>query len=261
MNARRYGYLYLTTNLETGRMYVGVRRGAFKPRYFGSGLALKRTIKKYGEDVFFVRVLGWADTMTELGEMEKKAIAEYRAIYGREGLYNISEGGYPWGGGMNGVSPTVATRKKLSDSLTGIPRTPEWRARISVALQGHEVSDETRKKMSLAKIGKPKSVPVSQETRAKLRAANLGKVLTPEHRLNLSIAHLGNTSAVGSIRTPEMRRAIGDRRRGTRTPEAAKAKISASLQGRILSETHRENLRQAALRQWAEKRRVDALPA
>ena len=47
----RYGYVYLTTNLVNGKMYVGKKANKyFRPMYLGSGTVLAKAIKKYGND-------------------------------------------------------------------------------------------------------------------------------------------------------------------------------------------------------------------
>lgn len=41
----KYGYVYLTTNLVNGRVYVGKRQGEFTSKYLGSGRVLELAIK------------------------------------------------------------------------------------------------------------------------------------------------------------------------------------------------------------------------
>ena len=55
-------------------------------------------------------------------------------------------------------------------------------------------TDETRAKMSRAKLGKKRS-PFTVETRAKLSAAQLGKTHTAETRAKMSASHRANIAA------------------------------------------------------------------
>jgi hypothetical protein len=40
------GYIYKTTNLKNGKIYVGQRSRIFNPKYLGSGMLIKRAIVK-----------------------------------------------------------------------------------------------------------------------------------------------------------------------------------------------------------------------
>ena len=85
----------------------------------------------------------------------------------------------------------VLRRQKLSSSLKGntcalgAVRSVETRAKMSASKMGHSVSPETRRKISLAGIGRPgsnKGKKFSIETRQKLRTAKLGKPWTEARR-------------------------------------------------------------------------------
>ena len=54
-----YGYVYKTTNLINGRIYIGKHHGGILPGYLGSGLLLKRAIRKYGRENFRLEVLSY----------------------------------------------------------------------------------------------------------------------------------------------------------------------------------------------------------
>ena len=88
-----YGYIYKTTDLENQKVYIGKRKGVFNPNYFGSGLIIKRSIKKNGTGKFKVEIITYLHTQEQLSEFEKFVIEKYREILGRDRLYNISDGG------------------------------------------------------------------------------------------------------------------------------------------------------------------------
>ena len=63
------------------------------------------------------------------------------------------------------------TRKKISETLKKHKKTKEHLLNIGKALKGREILPEWRKKMSIARLGKPapwNSYPRSDETRMKL---------------------------------------------------------------------------------------------
>lgn len=94
-----YGYIYKTTNLINGKIYIGKRKGKFTLKYLGSGVFIKQSIKKYGKKQFLVKVLEYAETSAILSKLEKKYISEFRQILPKNKLYNISDGG----GGTDGT--------------------------------------------------------------------------------------------------------------------------------------------------------------
>lgn len=68
------GFIYETTNLVTGKKYIGKRQINWNPtqvnEYLGSSKLLKKDIKKYGEDNFSRRILDTAETKEALTLLE-----------------------------------------------------------------------------------------------------------------------------------------------------------------------------------------------
>jgi len=108
-----------------------------------------------------------------------------------------------------------------SGKLKGSTKSAEHRAKIGDANRRRVVSDETRAKMSAARMGKPttKGQPKSAEHRAKLSAANMGHRDSDETRAKKSASHHGKTM-----------------------DPATRAKISAALKGKPKSPEHRANI-------------------
>jgi len=75
-----YGYVYLTTNLVNGKLYVGQRKGSFDPSYLGSGVLLRRAVAKHGREAFKVEVLAETDSMEELNSLEVDFIDFFCAV-------------------------------------------------------------------------------------------------------------------------------------------------------------------------------------
>jgi hypothetical protein len=67
-----YGYIYKTTNLINGKIYIGRHKATqFEPhKYIGSGAILKSAIEKYGFENFKCELLDIADDKESLNEKE-----------------------------------------------------------------------------------------------------------------------------------------------------------------------------------------------
>ena len=177
-----YGYVYKTTNLINGRIYIGQKKGTINLSYLGSGKLIEKAILKYGKNNFRLEVLAFATTKLMIDGLEMKFIYEYRQVFGNKFLYNITDGGE----GFSGVF------------------SEEHKNNISKSCIGRKMSYETRKRMSFSALGKTKS----EKTKEKLRIANLGKIMsnetkkkmsnfqkifikTQEHKNKISMSHFG----------------------------------------------------------------------
>lgn len=90
------------------------------------------------------------------------------------------------------------SKKKLSLAQTGRIVSDETRKKLSVSNTGKIASTKTRKKMSLQKKG-IKTKPLSQETRDKISKSNTGKVRTVEAKKNMSVSKQGKLKPVDFI--------------------------------------------------------------
>ena len=90
-----YGFIYITTNHVNGRQYIGQKKydksGKWK-KYLGSGIVLKRAIKKYGESNFSKEIIEECETKEALDDREKYWIDYYNAV-DSDDFYNIAFGG------------------------------------------------------------------------------------------------------------------------------------------------------------------------
>ena len=88
-----YGYIYKTTNLLNGKIYIGQHKAkAYDLSYYGSGKILKLAIEKYGIDNFSNKILCECSSKNDLDKMEKYFINKYDSRNPLVG-YNISFGG------------------------------------------------------------------------------------------------------------------------------------------------------------------------
>jgi histone H3/H4 len=102
--------LYRTTCTVNGKYYIGKHKtDDLADDYLGSGLALKRAIRKYGKENFSREILGEFATQDELDMAEKQMITE--EILSDPNCYNLALGGQ---GGFLGNSIT----QKIRDSWT-----------------------------------------------------------------------------------------------------------------------------------------------
>lgn len=165
--------IYKTTNLINGKIYIG-KDSKNNNNYLGSGILLKSAIKLYGLKNFTKEILEYCDSTEKLNLQEKYWIKYFSSNERRIG-YNLTEGGdggktseIPWN---KGFSMPERTRIKISNSCKGgkgntRSQKPwnkdkklgklsgDWKRKISIGNMGHEVTKETRNKISKGHIGK-----------------------------------------------------------------------------------------------------------
>lgn len=135
MILNNYGYIYKTTNLMNGKVYIGQKKGFFNPKYFGSGTLINQAVQKNGTVNFIVVIIKSAITKEEADLLEQKYIAEHRESLGKENVYNLADGGEGGGG-----KRSEETRKKMSLSRIGTHPSEETRRKLRNTLdqKGHK---------------------------------------------------------------------------------------------------------------------------
>jgi len=173
-------YIYKTTNLINGKVYIGKSEKEFTTEYLGSDVLLSKAIEKYGKENFKVELIEECDTNDTLNDREKFWIKEYMG----DNCYNIAEGGS--GGNTLGNHPNKKAHYKSISK------------KISETLKGHTVSIERRKKQSKSHTGWFKRLSEDEQNayREKLSKKlkdvykdghhSKGKSLTDEHKEKLS---------------------------------------------------------------------------
>ena len=171
------GYIYLIIDLTNWKKYVGQHHYHLEKldsNYHGSGTIISKIYKKRPHTLKEV-YLKTCYTQEELDEWEQYYIKFYDTLYPNG--YNLTEGG-------NGGVPCEETRRKLSEARKGkpahnkgVPMSEEQKKKLSEALKGtpppnkgkpmseeqkkkiseskKNISDETRKKMSKERKGRP----------------------------------------------------------------------------------------------------------
>ena len=100
-----YGFIYMTTNLLNGKMYIGQRQfyGSWQT-YLGSGRGIVMAVEKYGRENFHRDCVDIAYSREELDQKEIMWIDECDAARS-ELFYNIAIGGRTACNLMAGLSP------------------------------------------------------------------------------------------------------------------------------------------------------------
>lgn len=162
-------FIYVTTNLITGKKYVGFHRGCPNDTYLGSGKALKNSIRKYGAKNFKKEILEECQIHNHL-ELEEKWIEELDTLYPKG--YNISpSGGFSKSGGKH----SCITRKKLSESHIGVGK-------------GKKLSIDHKEKIRKSLIGKNKGKKHTEETKKQISIKQSGRILSEETKSRMSIS-------------------------------------------------------------------------
>lgn len=103
--AARGGVIYKYTNLENGKVYIGMTSSSLSKRANahkrlgekGNSRPLYQAFRKYGLSSFSLQVIGATDTREALSDLEKSAIEAYDSTDPDMG-YNILKGGDGWSG-------------------------------------------------------------------------------------------------------------------------------------------------------------------
>lgn len=184
--------IYRITNNINGKTYIGQHKYAdLNDKYMGSGKLLQKAYHKYGKDNFTKEILYSRILNKETADsMEIFAIKKERAIGKAE--YNIADGGQ---GGHGHCKLSEEHKRNISESLKGKGHqvSEETKLKLSKANKGKIFSEETKRKLSEANKGKKRS----DETKRKMSEARKGKPKSEEHKEKLSEAckgqHKGKT--------------------------------------------------------------------
>lgn len=132
-----YGYIYKTTNLINGKIYIGQHKASkFSEKYMGSGVILKEAFAKYGKENFKVEMIDdTANNAEELNKLEMYYIQKYNTRDLEIG-YNLHCGGNVQSGENNPMygkhyKKTDEAIDKIRQSRLGKTFTLEQRQKIS----------------------------------------------------------------------------------------------------------------------------------
>jgi len=182
-------YIFLTENLINGKKYIGKQVHSYDC-YLGSGIILKKAIKKYWKDNFKKIILEHVNNEKELNEKEKYWIEKFNAVNDNT-FYNLADGGQ--GGDLSKfVDFTNYKGRKI--------HTEEWKRELSKRMKGdgNPMKDKTHSKAARAKISKAnkgKERNFSKEHRENLSISQRGKKHSLETKKKMSVAKTGSTKS------------------------------------------------------------------
>ena len=138
--------IYQIKNKINGKIYIGKHQTEnLDDGYFGSGIALREALKKYGKDNFLKEILFVFDSEEEMNAKERELITE--DFVKRKDTYNLGVGG-EGGPHFKGKSHSKESIAKRTESRKGLVLSEEARQKISESNRRRIISDETRKKLA-----------------------------------------------------------------------------------------------------------------
>jgi len=194
--------VYITTNHVNGKQYVGSHStNNLNDSYLGSGVLLKKSIKKYGSNNFSREIIKICESREEAIILEEEYINRFETLnpkgynlspYGNAafpGEKNPMYGKSPWNKGKTGIYSEETLLKISAGSKgrgfqKGHSHSMETREKISKAQKGNQKwlgkshSAGSKKKMSESHKGQipsNKGISMSQDQKEKLRISHFGK--------------------------------------------------------------------------------------
>jgi hypothetical protein len=218
---RKHHIVYKTVCIETGAFYIGMHStDNLNDGYLGSGMRLRKSIRKYGKDRHVSQVLFEFSSRQEASDKEKELIT----VELRKDPACMNCG--PGGEGYYDRPPTKAeTSAKLSAASKKYVRTKEWYDKIAAsrAKTWTTHTPEAREKIRNALTGKV----LTEEHKKKISEGGTGQTRTPETRHNISKATKGKSKVLPTFSTAH-KESIRQVRLGKKHSEEAKQNMRKS---------------------------------
>lgn len=254
-------FLYKTTNIINGKFYIGVHQTTnINDGYLGSGLNLRRAIKKYGRDNFHKEILEFFDSPEEMFQKEREIVNE--DFISLKNNYNLKIGGIGNSIGRNntfyGRRHSENSKKRMSESKKGIPMSEATKHKIKKTRKSKKFrhSEKTKQILREKNTGnnnprfgakmtpKEKSEMIkrvtglkrSKATKERIRQARIGTKLSKETKNKVS------KTQTGKKHSEETKQKISLILTSRECTKETRQKISESHKGKIFSEEHRKNI-------------------
>lgn len=179
--------IYCIENKINNKKYIGQSEDIYKRFYIHKTVLnkgnhcnryLQSAWKKYGESNFEFRILERDIDIVDRNQREIELIFEYETFTNKDKGYNLSIGGEELPNNWGRVH-TEETKKNMSLAHLGKKSSEETKKKMGLAKTGQKYmlgkkhSEETKKKMSLAAVGFT-GRKHTEETKEKIRLAKLG---------------------------------------------------------------------------------------
>lgn len=214
------GIIYKITNLITGKVYIGQTKHSIEKRFKEHIRTSFSDDRPHGYIHKSIRKYGienfsveQIDSAKSFDEMNEKE------CYWITQENSLSPNGYNLVGGGNGKGISEETRKKLRDANIGKKLSENGRQALIKANTGRIQTEETKEKIRAANVGKY----VSEETRKRIGDGNRGKVMSEEAKDKISKFNKGKKLSEEHIQS------IVDSKTGKPRDEETKRKVSESL--------------------------------
>lgn len=236
-------YVYFHRKADDGKIfYVGIGNQPNHGRahfVHNRSTHWKRVVAKHGMVAeIFADDISWA----EAKEIEIQQIALFGRLDKGSGiLINKTDGG----DGLLGMVFSGISLQLRSIKMRGRTMTDEHRRKLSLAKMGKKRgphSQETKKKMSAASVGKPKPYEarqnmrvaqtgkkLSEETKKRIGEAGRGRVKSEETRRRLSVANLGKK---GTPKTEEQKQYMREKMKGRKFSQESIEKMKIAARNR-----------------------------
>lgn len=264
--------IYKTTNIINNKIYIGIHKTENKnDTYLGSGLFLKKAIKKYGKENFTREILFEFTNDEEQLAWDKEREIVNKDFVLRKDTYNLSIGGYKMSvlvGELNpfyGKKHSDEFKQKMSKIKKGTILSKEHKEKISMSSKKMWEDEEFKIRFITNRTGKKKIYTeeglkrlkeklkdrvLSEETRKKIsdsrkrmfeemteeeRKILYDKVYTEETRKKISDSQKGKKKdwvANKINRNPDKIRKTAEKHRGMKRTEETKKRISESKKGK-----------------------------
>jgi len=241
-------FIYLIVNRETGKYYVGQHKGAdlrrylqkklSQARYYKGSSHLYNSMKKHLPYVWSIHALrSDIQTREELDQTERDFIKFLRAQDSEFG-YNICRGGE----GFSGTHPE-GVRQKMSSAHKEQWQEPEFRdATVAKIRENYQLREQTGGNLGFRW---EEGHEVSDETKARLSESRKENWQDPEYRAMASaalqkryegsdLAERISASLMGHSISDESRAKISLAKTGSKASDETKAKMSLAHKGRLL---------------------------
>ena len=217
----KQGFVYKWTNIIDGRWYIGSHKGTKDDGYVGSGSEFKKAIARQGLSNFIREILYEGD---QFRKEEMSILIKLDAMNDPQS-YNMTN---------TGDVLNDEACQKISDALSGVPKSPEHREKIRQFMQtrtgaknnffGRKHNHATIQLISESMKGENgpcygrtgESHPMfgkhhSIEASVKMSSAHKGKRLSPQHRESIKIGHQRRNEAKRALRTLIVKMVLTDR--------------------------------------------------